>query len=66
MAPETDPEPTNAPDGPEPAGAIVPPRNADGTPGRPASDPAKEAALTDEAVEAIETEVEAGDEIPQP
>lgn len=66
MASETDPDPTAAPDGPDAAGAIVPPRNADGTPGRPASDPHKEATVTDEAAEAIETEVEAGDEVPQP
>ncbi|MEX0791080.1 MAG: hypothetical protein WD178_09930 [Actinomycetota bacterium] len=66
MAPETDPAPTDAPDGPDAAGAIVPPRNADGTPGRPAPDPHEEATVTDEAAEAIETETEAGDEISQP
>lgn len=66
MAPDTDSDPTAAPDGPDPAGAIVPPRNADGTPGRPAADPEREAAVTDEAAEAIETEAEAGDEVPQP
>jgi hypothetical protein len=53
-------------DGPDPAGAIVPPRNSDGTPGAPDPDPHDEANLTDEAADAVETDVEAGDEIPQP
>ena len=62
MATETD----SAADGPDPAGAIVPPRKADGTPGAPAPDPDQEVNLTDEAADAVETEVEAGEEVPQP
>ncbi|HEX2053608.1 MAG TPA: hypothetical protein VHJ78_07795 [Actinomycetota bacterium] len=56
-----------APDGPDAAGAIVPPRNPeDGTPMAPKADPGSEPHMTDEAAEAIETPVEAGDEVPQP
>ncbi len=62
MGPATDSEQ----DGPDAAGAIVPPRNTDGTPGRPSGDPDNESTVTDEAADAIETEVEAGDEVPQP
>lgn len=66
MAPETDSEETAAAEGPDAAGAIVPTRNSDGTPGRPAADPDNEANLTDEAADAVETETEAGEEVPQP
>jgi hypothetical protein len=66
MAPESNSEQTAAEDGPDAAGAIVPPRHADGTPGRPAADPDNEATVTDEAADAIETEVETGEEVPQP
>lgn len=62
MATETD----SADNGPDPAGAIVPPRKSDGTPGVPAPDPDQETNLTDEAADAVETDVEAGDEVPQP
>lgn len=65
MVPETDSDQT-AEDGPDPAGAIVPPRHSDGTPGRPAADPDNEANLTDEAADAVEQEAEAGEEVPQP
>lgn len=66
MAPETDSDQTAAAGGPDAAGAIVPPRNADGTPSRPAADPANEATLTDEAADAVGNDVEAGEEVPQP
>lgn len=61
-----DSEQAAAADGPDAAGAIVPPRNPDGTPGRPAADPDNEATLTGEAADAVENEVEAGEEVPQP
>lgn len=66
MPPETNSERIAAEDGPDAAGAIVPPRNADGTPGRPAADAGTEATVTDEAADAIETEIETGEEVPQP
>ena len=66
MATDDDAGDLPTPDGPDAAGAIVPPRNPDGTPGRPAPDPENEAGVTDVAAEAIDTEVEAGEEVPQP
>lgn len=66
MSAEDNQESNAAEDGPDAAGAIVPPRHADGTPGRPAADPDDETTVTDEAADAIETEVETGEEVAQP
>lgn len=66
MAPESESDLNAAEGGPDAAGAIVPPRNADGTPARPAADPELEATVTDEAADAIDNEVATGDEVPQP
>jgi hypothetical protein len=59
-------ESESAADGPDAAGAIVPPRKADGTPGAPKPDPDREVNLTDEAADAVNTEIETGEEVPQP
>lgn len=54
-------------DGPDPAGAIAPPRNPeDGTPVAPKSNAGMEPHMTDEAAEAIETPAESGEDVPQP
>lgn len=67
MARKSDAEYSPENEGPDPAGAYVPPRNPeDGTPAVPKADPRREAHMTEAAADALDTELESGEEIPQP
>ena len=67
MATEDDAEDVPVDEGPDPAGAIAPPRNPeDGTPMAPKPNPHNEPHMTDEAADALEIPVETGEDVPQP
>ena len=67
MAPDTNADDAPVDEGPDPAGAIAPPRNPeDGTPMAPKPNPRNEPHLTDEAADALQAPVEAGEDVPQP
>ncbi len=67
MATDIDSDDSGVDEGPEAAGAIAPPRNPeDGTPMAPKPNPGQEPHMTEEAADALETPVEAGEDISQP